>query len=51
MWLRQSIWEGGEIGNDELKPLWARLQDGAVSMAVGHQGGLNLGAFEAEGLT
>lgn len=24
---------------------------GAVSMAVGHQGGLSLGAFEAEGLT
>lgn len=51
MWLRQSIWEGRrlEMMNSSLCGPQYRL--GAVSMAVGHQGGLGLGAFEAEGLT
>lgn len=50
--MAEAKWMGRwEMGNAELKPLWARMQAGAVSMAVGHEGVLSLGAFEAEGLT
>lgn len=50
--MAEAEWMGRwEIGNDELEPLWAGAQAGAVSMAVGHQGALSLGALEAEGLT
>lgn len=51
MWPRQSIWEGErlEMMNSGLCGPGYRLR--AVSTAVGHRGGLGLGAFEAEGLT
>lgn len=41
MWLRQNIWEGGrfEMINSGL---WAKMQAGAISMAIRHQGGLSL---------